>query len=56
MEAIGKTDLLFMRGNNLNLTKNAEEEPYHDNAFTGFNILVVCLYLGKNEKDPSKFK
>ncbi|KAA6370049.1 MAG: hypothetical protein EZS28_034424, partial [Streblomastix strix] len=56
MEAIGKTDLFFMKGTAAQLTQNPEEEPYYEGAFVGFKILVVCLYLGANEKDPSKFK
>jgi Mg-chelatase subunit ChlD len=32
---------------------NPEDEPWHDGAFKGFSILVVCLYMGANEKAGS---
>ncbi|KAA6400332.1 MAG: hypothetical protein EZS28_004141 [Streblomastix strix] len=56
MEAIGNTDLLFMKGSAIGLTQNPEEKPYYENSFQGFRMLIVCLYLGQYEADPSKFK
>ncbi|KAA6354243.1 MAG: hypothetical protein EZS28_050230, partial [Streblomastix strix] len=49
-ETFGDTDLLYMKGDAKGLKQNAEKDPYHDGAFEGFQILVVCLYLGANEK------
>ncbi|KAA6362586.1 MAG: hypothetical protein EZS28_041887, partial [Streblomastix strix] len=43
-----------MKGDEQNATDNPLEEPYHDGAFEGFQILVVCLYLGANEGDKQK--
>jgi hypothetical protein len=51
MESVGDTDLIYMKGAAENLTVNPEEEPFHDGAFIGFDVLVVCLYLGSNGVD-----
>ncbi|KAA6402261.1 MAG: hypothetical protein EZS28_002207, partial [Streblomastix strix] len=53
-EQFGDTDILYMKGDEQNATDNPLEEPYHDGAFEGFYILVVCLYLGANEGDKQK--
>ncbi|KAA6394322.1 MAG: hypothetical protein EZS28_010148, partial [Streblomastix strix] len=53
-ETFGDTDLLYMKGTAAGLSQNAEKEPYHDGAFEGFQILVVCLYLGANEEYKEK--
>jgi hypothetical protein len=42
-EKFGDTSLLFMKQK---LEKNSTKEPYNDNFFSGFRILIVCLYLG----------
>jgi hypothetical protein len=51
MEVIGDTDLLFMKGRAKSLSQNPKAEPYHDGVFQGFQILIVCLYMGANEKN-----
>ncbi|KAA6378936.1 MAG: putative NEK protein kinase, partial [Streblomastix strix] len=50
-EQFGNTDLLYMKGTAQNISDNPLEEPYHDGAFEGFQILVIYLYLGANEGD-----
>ncbi|KAA6367360.1 MAG: hypothetical protein EZS28_037113, partial [Streblomastix strix] len=50
-EQFGNTDLLYMKGSAQDASDNPLEEPYHDGAFEGFQILVVSLYLGANEGD-----
>jgi hypothetical protein len=50
MEAIGDADILFMKNSAGSLISNPETEPYHDGSFEGFNIFIVCLYIGANEK------
>ncbi|KAA6391978.1 MAG: putative NEK protein kinase, partial [Streblomastix strix] len=52
-ETFGDTDLLYMKGTAVGLLQNPLEEPYYDNQFIGFQVLVVCLYLGANEKEKS---
>ncbi|KAA6398400.1 MAG: putative serine/threonine-protein kinase PLK4 [Streblomastix strix] len=55
-EQFGNTDLLYMKRDAKHITDNPLEEPYHDGAFEEFSVLVVCLYLGANEKDPNTIK
>jgi hypothetical protein len=50
MEIIGDADILFMKKSPGGLATNPESEPYNDGTFEGFRILVVCLYMGANEK------
>ncbi|KAA6374901.1 MAG: hypothetical protein EZS28_029573, partial [Streblomastix strix] len=53
-ETFGDTNLLYMKGTAAGLSQNAGKEPYYDNSFTGFCILIVCLYLGANEENKEK--
>jgi L1 cell adhesion molecule like protein len=46
-DGIGNPDFLFMKGVARDLTANPETEPYFEGAFKGFQILIVCLYLGQ---------
>jgi MoxR-like ATPase len=48
-ERIGSPDHLFVKGSVVGLTQNPEDEPYHDDIFSDFQILIVCLYMGANE-------
>jgi hypothetical protein len=51
LEALGDTDILMMRNSANSLTANPEQEPYNDGIFDGFQILIVCLYMGAYETD-----
>ncbi|KAA6403970.1 MAG: hypothetical protein EZS28_000496, partial [Streblomastix strix] len=53
-ETFGDTDLLYMKGDAKGLKQNAEKDPYYNKSFEGFQILIVCLYLGANEGDKQK--
>jgi hypothetical protein len=51
LDLLGNTDI-FMMGNSANsLTTNPEQDHYNDELFKGFQILIVCLYMGAYEKN-----
>jgi hypothetical protein len=41
----------MMRDSRFSLCANPEQEPYNDGLFEGFQILIVCLYMGAYEKN-----
>jgi hypothetical protein len=51
LDSLGDTSILVMPDSSNSLVSNPEQEPFSDNAFLGFQILVVCLYMGAYEQN-----